>query len=123
MRISDWSSDVCSSDLTLAQDIDPRFYSRRIGHNRIAVVASKALAHSSNAPRPPDDLRGHTFLVHRDMPNAVNHWLEAQGLPVIRSVEPIQFDRGHLILDAAATDMGIASTLGTLLAHASRPQP
>src|SRR3546814_7215910 len=93
MRISDWSSDVCSSDLTLAQDIDPRFYSRRIGHNRIAVVASKAMANSSNAPRTPDDLRGHTFLVHRAMPNAVNHWFEAQGLPVIRPVETIQLDR------------------------------
>src|SRR3546814_5888417 len=26
MRISDWSSDVCSSDLYLAQHGDPRFY-------------------------------------------------------------------------------------------------
>src|SRR3546814_1108717 len=59
--------------LTLAQDIDPRFYSRRIGHNRIAVVASKAMANSSNAPRTPDDLRGHTILVHLSMPHALNH--------------------------------------------------
>lgn len=109
--------------LTLAQDIDPRFYSRRIGHNRIAVVASKAMANSSNAPRTPDDLRGHTFLVHRDMPNAVNHWFEAQGLPVIRPVETIQFDSGQLILDAAATDMGIAFMLDTLLANDPRLQP
>src|SRR3546814_8636000 len=33
--------------LTLAQDFDPRFYSRRIGHNRIAVVASQAMANRS----------------------------------------------------------------------------
>src|SRR3546814_13101750 len=37
--------------LTLAQDIDPRFYSRRIGHNRIAVVASKAMANRSEERR------------------------------------------------------------------------
>src|SRR3546814_17093237 len=81
------------------------------------------MANSSNAPRTPDDLRGHTFLVHRDMPNAVNHWFEARGLPVIRPVETIQFDSGQLILDAAATDMGIAFMLDTLLANDPRLQP
>src|SRR3546814_18271717 len=40
-----------------------------------------------------------------------------------RPVETIQFDSGQLILDAAATDMGIAFMLDTLLANDPRLQP
>lgn len=115
--------DGLDAAVTLAQDIDQRYYSRKIGHSRIVVVASKAMVESGKAPKLPADLQGHTFLVHRDMPQVVNHWFESQGLPVSRPKETIQFDAGQLILDAAATDMGIGFMLDTLLVNDSRLQP
>ena len=99
----------------LAQDIDPRFYSRKIAHNRIIVVASKAMIESGKAPRTPADLKKHTLLVHRDMPQVINHWFEGQKLPAVRPADVIQFDSGQLILDAAASGLGIAFMLDTLL--------
>ncbi len=109
--------------ITLAQEIDPRFHARKIGHNHIVVAASKDMVRSGTAPKSIADLRRHTFLVHRDMPQVVSHWFEAQNLPAVRAADTIQFDSGQLILDAAASGMGIAFMLDTLLRDDERLQP
>src|SRR3546814_931287 len=109
--------------ITLSREIDPRFYARKIGHNRIIVVAAKSMIESGRAPRTLADLRRHTFLIHRDMPLVVNHWFDGQKLPAVRAANTIHFDSGQLILDAAASEMGVAFMLDTLLADDSRVQP
>lgn len=109
--------------ITLALDIDPRYYSRKIGHNRIVVVAAKTMIDSGRAPRTIADLKKHTFLVHRDMPQVVQHWFDAQQLPMVRAADAIHFDSGQLILDAAASEMGIAFMLDTLMSDDPRLQP
>src|SRR3546814_5264079 len=57
------------------------------------------------------------------MPLVVNHWLDGQKLPAVRAANTIHFDSGQLILDAAASEMGVAFMLDTLLADDSRVQP
>src|SRR3546814_19325503 len=53
MRISDWSSDVCSSDLLTA---------RKLGENRRVVIASPAYLARHGTPQLPEDLLGHNCL-------------------------------------------------------------
>src|SRR3546814_12666155 len=115
-------SEGLDAAITLSQEIDPRFYARKIGHNRIIVVAAKSMIESGRAPRTLADLRRHTFLIHRDMPLVVNHWFDGQKLPAVRAANTIHFDSGQLILDAAASEMGVAFMLDTLLADDSRVQ-
>src|SRR3546814_19227020 len=53
MRISDWSSDVCSSDLLLnARPLEPKFFDRQMAFNLLAQVGT------------PDE-QGHTLLEKR----------------------------------------------------------
>lgn len=107
----------------LAQDIDPRLYARKIAPNRIVVVMSKELRDQGKGPQTPAELKNYTVLVHRDMPLVINHWFEGQGLPVVRPADVIQFDSGQLILDAAASGLGIAFMLDTLLQEEPRLTP
>lgn len=109
--------------IVLSQEIDPRFYSRKIGHNRVVLLASKEMIKSGRAPKTVADLRRHTFLIHRDMPQLANYWFEAQNLTPIRAADTIHFDSGQLILDAAASELGIAFMLDTLLGEDPRVAP
>src|SRR3546814_1563060 len=71
MRISDWSSDVCSSDLHLARGFDQRFHPQRFG--ALAVRAARgaelecahaALAHVGEAVECSDGAGGHAVARH-----------------------------------------------------------
>jgi len=99
----------------LAQDIDPRFYARKVGHNRIVVIGSRQLVESGKAPTTPEELKRHTVLVHRDMPHTYAYWMEAHDLAHVKPANTIQFDSGQLILEATANGMGIAFMLDTLV--------
>lgn len=99
----------------LSQDVDPRFYARKIGHNRIVAIASREWVESGSAPKTPAELRRHTVLVHRDMPHTVTYWFEGHNLPPAKPANIMQFDSGQLILDAAAGGMGVAFMLDTLI--------
>src|SRR3546814_3277619 len=51
LRISDWSSDVCSSDLELALAVERHRYGRGIGHRGVAAAVPHA-ADADTAPLP-----------------------------------------------------------------------
>src|SRR3546814_4678770 len=80
MRISDWSSDVCSSDLVAAVDRPVRHRARGVGHGAILVPSQLPplplpLGLPRGAPqRQVDGLaRGVADALRRDHPLALDH--------------------------------------------------
>src|SRR3546814_3739879 len=55
MRISDWSSDVCSSDLSMM--------ARKLGTSARMLVASPAYLERAGTPRKPADLSSHMLIL------------------------------------------------------------
>lgn len=97
--------------IVLARDIDPSFYSRRLGRNRVVPVAHKSMAEGRHAIRHPSQLAEATILLHRDMPETFNIWREAMGFPDLEPKAVDHFDSGHLMLEAAAGGLGVAFML------------
>lgn len=94
--------------ITLAREIEPPLYARRLGSNRVVTVGARALAEGPDALSHPAQLAGQTVLLHRDMPDAFDSWRDAVGLPDLQPVAIDHFDSGQLILDAVAQGLGIA---------------
>jgi LysR family glycine cleavage system transcriptional activator len=104
--------------VVLAKDIGPGLYSRKLGSNQGVVIAAKGLARGPSAIRKPADLARTTILLHRDLPDAFDHWREAAGVPGLQPAAVDHFDSGQLILEAAAQGMGVAFMLDMHLADA-----
>lgn len=100
--------------IILAKEIDDSLYSVKLGGNRVVAVGGKGTAHI----RQPADLRKATVLLHRDLPEAFDFWLEAVGLPAMQPAAVDHFDSGQLILDAAAEGLGVAFMFEMHLEHA-----
>lgn len=90
--------------IALAREVDPALYSVRLGRNRVVAIGGEALA----GLRDPAELAGTTILLHRDLPDAFDHWCEAIGMPGIEPAAVDHLDSGQLILDAAAQGLGVA---------------
>ncbi|MFT8736513.1 MAG: LysR substrate-binding domain-containing protein [Zymomonas mobilis] len=97
--------------ITLAREIDPAFYSYRLGLNKIMLFASPDLVDGENALKHPEDLAKVTLFLHRDMPDNFTTWREAIGLPKLEPATIDFFDSGQLMLDAAVGGMGVACLL------------
>lgn len=104
--------------ITLAKDVDESLYSVKLGTNRVVAVGGEGM----RALRHPADLRDATVLLHRDLPEALDFWLEAVGLPDLQPAAIDHFDSGQLILDAAAEGLGVAFMFETHLEHAHNPR-
>ena len=63
-----------------------------------------------------------TVLLHRDLPEAVDYWREAVGMPDLEPAAVDHFDSGQLILDAAAEGLGVAFMLDFHLEGATDPR-
>ena len=90
--------------IALARGVDPSLYSVKLGANRVVAIAGDALQHLKH----PAQIAGATILLHRDLPDAFDHWREAVGLPGLEPAAIDLFDSGQLILDAAAQGLGVA---------------
>ncbi len=104
--------------ITLAREVDQSLYSVKLGSNRVIAIGSpemRALTH-------PGQLRDTTVLLHRDLPEALDFWLEAVGLPDLQPAAIDHFDSGPLILEAAAEGLGIAFMFEMHLEHAHNPR-
>jgi LysR family glycine cleavage system transcriptional activator len=104
--------------ITLAKDVDESLYSVKLGANRVVAVGGEGM----RALRHPADLRDATVLLHRDLPEALDFWLEAVGLPDLQPAAIDHFDSGQLILDAAAEGLGVAFMFEAHLEHAHNPR-
>lgn len=100
--------------ITLAKEVDESLYSVKLGTNRVVAVGGEGM----KALTDPAQLRDATVLLHRDLPEALDFWLEAVGLPGLQPAAIDHFDSGQLILDAAAEGLGIAFMFETHLEHA-----
>src|SRR5205085_7983331 len=104
--------------IVLAREVDDSLYSVKLGTNRVVAIGSpemQALMH-------PAQLRDATVLLHRDLPEAFDFWLEALGLPGLQPAAIDHFDSGPLILEAAAEGLGIAFMFEEHLELAHNPR-
>lgn len=108
--------------ILLAREIEPPFYGRRLGRNRIVAIASRALVEGAKAISRPADLTRTTILLHRDMPDNFSLWRESIGLPSLEPAAIDLLDSGQLILEAAAEGLGVAFMLDFHLEGASDPR-
>jgi LysR family transcriptional regulator, glycine cleavage system transcriptional activator len=54
-----------------------------------------------------DDLRHHTWLHTNSAPNTWNEWLEVAGVPQLKPIAELTFDKFYLSTQAAARGMGV----------------
>jgi LysR family glycine cleavage system transcriptional activator len=98
--------------IALAKEIDPTLYAKRLDRNSVNVIGARALLEGPNPITRPEQLRGLTALVHRDMPDTFSAWRNAAGLPDLEPLAIDHFDSGALMLEAAAQGLGIAFMQG-----------
>lgn len=94
--------------ITLAREIDPALYARRLDRNKVYAIGARRLLQGPHAITDPEQLSEMTVFIHRDMPETFSEWRKAVG---VESVEPTavdHFDSGQLMLEAAAQGLGIA---------------
>jgi LysR family transcriptional regulator, glycine cleavage system transcriptional activator len=94
--------------IVLTREVEPPYYSRRLGANRVVAIGARHLGEGPGALRTPAQLAEATVLLHQDLPDAFDHWREAVGLPDLKPAAVDHFDSGQLILNAAAEGLGIA---------------
>jgi LysR family transcriptional regulator, glycine cleavage system transcriptional activator len=94
--------------ITLAREIDPALYSVRLDRNEIYPIGARRLTTGPHAITDPLHLREMTVLIHRDMPDLCQDWLDAVGLKGVEPAAIDMFDSGQLMLEAAAQGLGIA---------------
>ena len=104
--------------IALTKEVDESLYSVKLGTNRVVAVGGKG----TRSMKHPSELAKATVLLHRDLPEAFDFWLEAVGLPDLQPAAIDHFDSGQLILDAAAEGLGVAFMFEMHLEHAHNPK-
>jgi LysR family glycine cleavage system transcriptional activator len=103
--------DGIDAAIVLSREIDPSLYARRLDSNRVLAIAGRDMVEGPDPIRRPADLARRTILIHRDMPDLFDYWLDAVGEGDLRPVAIDHFDSGPLILDAVAGGLGVAFML------------
>jgi LysR family glycine cleavage system transcriptional activator len=104
--------------ITLAKEVDDSLYSVKLGANRVVAVGGKGMPGLNH----PAQLSDATVLLHRDLPEALDFWLEAVGLPDLQPAAIDHFDSGQLILEAAAEGLGVAFMFEQHVEQAHNPR-
>jgi LysR family transcriptional regulator, glycine cleavage system transcriptional activator len=107
--------DGLDAAIVLAREIDPALYSYRLDRNRVFAIASRELR---DALARPEDLARATVLLHRDMPDTLDAFCQALGMPTLEPLAIDHFDSGQLMLEAAAQGLGVAFMLESHLVNA-----
>ncbi|RDE04718.1 LysR substrate-binding domain-containing protein [Sphingomonas aracearum] len=108
--------------ITLAREIDPALYARKLDRNRVYVIGSRRLLERDDPVVRPQQLAGLTALIHRDMPDTFSAWKQATGLAGIEPLAVDHFDSGALMLEAAAQGLGVAFMLESHFEDANDPR-
>ena len=103
--------------ITLAREVDESLYSVKLGSNRVVALGGRGVQLTD-----PAQLKDATVLLQRDLPEALDFWLEAVGLSGLQPAAIDHFDSGPLILEAAAEGLGIAFMFEEHLEHAHNPR-
>ncbi|MDP9423420.1 MAG: LysR substrate-binding domain-containing protein [Pseudomonadota bacterium] len=118
-RLARLQGDGLDAAIAIADEIDPRLYSRLLEKGRVVAIGSRAIAEGSDALRRAQDLEHVTILLHRDMAGNFEQWRKAAGHPGLEPKAVSLFDSGQLILDAAAEGLGVAFMLDSHLSLSS----
>lgn len=94
--------------ITLAREIDPALYARRLDRNKVLAIGARRLLQGPHAINKPEQLAEMTVFIHRDMPETFSEWRKAVGVDEIEPTAIDHFDSGQLMLEAAAQGLGIA---------------
>ena len=99
---------------------DPRFYARQLDVNSVIAVASPDVA---RAIRSPQDLRGRTIFLHREMPGLLDIWRQRHRNAAIADTDISISDSGQVMIDATAAGLGISVILDKLVEGDDRIVP
>jgi LysR family transcriptional regulator, glycine cleavage system transcriptional activator len=94
--------------ITLAREIDPTLYARRLDRNIVYPIGARRLLQGPHAITSPEELSEMTVLIHRDMPETFVEWRKALNIEHVEPAAIDHFDSGQLMLEAAAQGLGIA---------------
>jgi LysR family transcriptional regulator, glycine cleavage system transcriptional activator len=94
--------------ITLARDIDPALYARRLDRNKVFAIGARRLLQGPHAITKPEQLAEMTVFIHRDMPETFSEWRKAVNVEDVEPTAIDHFDSGQLMLEAAAQGLGIA---------------
>ncbi len=94
--------------ITLARDIDPALYARRLDRNKVLAIGARRLLQGPHAITKPEQLAEMTVFIHRDMPETFSEWRKAVDVEDVEPTAIDHFDSGQLMLEAAAQGLGIA---------------
>jgi LysR family transcriptional regulator, glycine cleavage system transcriptional activator len=94
--------------ITLAREIDPALYARRLDRNKVLAIGARRLLQGPHAITKPDQLAEMTVFIHRDMPETFSEWRKAVDVEHVEPTAIDHFDSGQLMLEAAAQGLGIA---------------
>lgn len=94
--------------ITLAREIDPALYARRLDRNKVLAIGARRLLQGRHAITEPEQLSEMTVFIHRDMPDTFSEWRQAVSVESIEPAAIDHFDSGQLMLEAAAQGLGIA---------------
>ncbi|WP_084385032.1 LysR substrate-binding domain-containing protein [Novosphingobium naphthalenivorans] len=100
--------DTLDAAIVLSKEPDPAFYRIQLDHNKVYGIVSPELA-AEIGPVPDEKaLSKQTFLIHQDLPESLDAWKKAIGMPDLEPAAIDKFDSGQLVLEAAAQGLGIA---------------
>jgi LysR family transcriptional regulator, glycine cleavage system transcriptional activator len=94
--------------ITLAREIDPALYARRLDRNKVLAIGARRLLQGPHAITKPEQLAEMTVFIHRDMPETFSEWRKAVHVEDVEPTAIDHFDSGQLMLEAAAQGLGIA---------------
>ncbi|EJL21138.1 transcriptional regulator [Novosphingobium sp. AP12] len=107
-HLEDRVGDTLDAAVILAKEPDPAYYRVQLDHNKVFAIVSKELAEELGPVPDEVKLSRQTFLIHQDLPESVEAWKNAIGLPDLEPASIDRFDSGQLVLEAAAQGLGIA---------------
>lgn len=100
--------DTLDAAIILSKEPDPAFYRVQLDHNKVYSIVSPAMAAEIGGVPDEKALSKQTFLIHQDLPDSLEAWKKAIGLPDLEPTAIDKFDSGQLVLEAAAQGLGIA---------------
>ena len=100
--------DTLDAAIVLTKEPDPAFYRVQLDQNKVYGIVSQDLAAELGGVPDKESLSKQTFLIHQDLPDSLDAWKKAIGMPDLEPASVDKFDSGQLVLEAAAQGLGIA---------------
>lgn len=100
--------DTLDAAIVLTKEPDPAFYRVQLDQNKVYGIVSQDLAAELGGVPDKESLSKQTFLIHQELPDSLDAWKKAIGMPDLEPASVDKFDSGQLVLEAAAQGLGIA---------------